>query len=150
MRNDMMKMISAILLLTVACSAKLTGYKKRNFDTISKIYELTQYPNNLAFIANGSASVPPGLFNEKAQGRITPVGNFSQHSTSLRRGFRLTSHSWIRRLNRILLRSRSYPDAAVLSRLLRCPCGGIYLWLSNGGVLGRVLQDHSLQSQRNK
>ncbi|KAL8845241.1 MAG: hypothetical protein Q9176_000409 [Flavoplaca citrina] len=73
----MMKMISAILLLTVACSAKLTGYKKRNFDTISKIYELTQYPNNLAFIANGSASVPPGLFNEKAQGRITPVGNFT-------------------------------------------------------------------------
>ena len=74
----MTKMILAILLLTLECSARLTGYKKRNFDTISKIYELTQYPNNLAFIANGSASVPPGLFNKEARGRITPVGNFSQ------------------------------------------------------------------------
>ncbi|KAL8675480.1 MAG: hypothetical protein Q9168_000181 [Polycauliona sp. 1 TL-2023] len=77
MRNNMTKMILTALLLTVACSAKLTGYKKRNFDTISKIYKLTQYPNNLAFIANGSASVPPGLFNKNAKGRITPVGNFT-------------------------------------------------------------------------
>ncbi|KAL8996873.1 MAG: hypothetical protein Q9169_003725 [Polycauliona sp. 2 TL-2023] len=77
MKNDMMKTILAILLLTLAGSAKLTGYKKRNLETISKIYELTQYPNNLAFIANGSASVPPGLFNEKARGRISPVGNFT-------------------------------------------------------------------------
>ncbi|CAL8576050.1 hypothetical protein XPA_001941 [Xanthoria parietina] len=77
MRNSMMKSILAILLLTLGCSAKLTGYKKRNFDTISKIYKLTQYPNNLAFMANGSASVPPGLFDQNAQGRITPVGNFT-------------------------------------------------------------------------
>lgn len=91
----MTKTILAILLLTLGCSAKLTGYKKRNFDTISRIYERTQYPNNLAFIANGSASVPPGLFNEKAQGRITPVGNFSQCPSSLKPQFILTSNSWI-------------------------------------------------------
>ncbi|KAL8790202.1 MAG: hypothetical protein Q9213_000733 [Squamulea squamosa] len=77
MRNNITKTILALLLLTLSSSAELTGYKKRNFETISKIYDRTQYPNNLAFIANGSASVPPGLFNEKAQGRITPVGNFS-------------------------------------------------------------------------
>ena len=52
-------------------------YKKRNFDTIQKIYDLTVYPKNLAFIANGSASVPKGLFADTATGRITPVGNFT-------------------------------------------------------------------------
>ncbi|KAI4241323.1 MAG: hypothetical protein L6R40_004629 [Gallowayella cf. fulva] len=72
-----MRTLFALLLLTWTGSARLTGYKKRNFDTISRIYDRTRYPNNLAFLANGSASVPPGLFNEKAQGRITPVGNFS-------------------------------------------------------------------------
>ncbi|KAL8683453.1 MAG: hypothetical protein Q9186_000608 [Xanthomendoza sp. 1 TL-2023] len=77
MTNNMTRIIFAMLLLTLSCCAKLTGYKKRNFDTISRIYKLTQYPNNLAFLANGSASVPPGLFDEKAQGRITPVGNFT-------------------------------------------------------------------------
>ena len=100
----MMKSILAILLLTLGCSAKLTGYKKRNFDTISKIYKLTQYPNNLAFMANGSASVPPGLFDQNAQGRITPVGNFSQCPSSFKSRNILTSSSWIRRLDRILLR----------------------------------------------
>ncbi|KAL8911933.1 MAG: hypothetical protein Q9171_002975 [Xanthocarpia ochracea] len=77
MRGNMTGMILTLLLLTLHCSAKLTGYKKRNFDTISKIYERTQYPNNLAFIANGSASVPPGLFDQNVVGRITPVGNFT-------------------------------------------------------------------------
>ncbi|KAI4148021.1 MAG: hypothetical protein L6R39_002920 [Caloplaca ligustica] len=53
------------------------GYVKRNFDTISAIYNRTVYPTNLEFITNGSASVPKGLFNENATGRITPVGNFT-------------------------------------------------------------------------
>ncbi|KAL9596776.1 MAG: hypothetical protein Q9179_004503 [Wetmoreana sp. 5 TL-2023] len=66
-----------LLLFALSCSARLTGFQKRNFDTISKIYNRTVYPNNLAFIANGSASVPQGLFNKDAQGRITPVGNFT-------------------------------------------------------------------------
>lgn len=62
---------------TLAKGKDHRSYQKRNFDTISKIYNLTVYPNNLAFIANGSASVPPGLFADNATGRITPVGNFS-------------------------------------------------------------------------
>jgi len=53
------------------------SYQKRNFDTVSKIYNLTVYPSNLAFVANGSASLPSGLFAANATGRITPVGNFS-------------------------------------------------------------------------
>ena len=57
--------------------AHVKDYQKRNFDTVSKIYNLTVYPNNLAFIANGSAAVPKGLFADNATGRITPVGNFS-------------------------------------------------------------------------
>ena len=78
MKISTTRTILAVLLLSLGCSAKLTGYKKRNYDTINKIYARTVYPNNLPFIANGSASVPPGLFNPNATGRITPVGNFSK------------------------------------------------------------------------
>ncbi len=67
------------LCLAFVCTTAthIKDYQKRNFDTISKIYNLTVYPNNLAFITNGSASIPPGLFAANATGRITPVGNFS-------------------------------------------------------------------------
>ncbi|KAL8688440.1 MAG: hypothetical protein Q9218_005651 [Villophora microphyllina] len=69
--------ISVLVLVAASCSAHLAGFQKRNFDTITSIYARTVYPTNLHFIANGSASVPPGLFNENASGRITPVGNFT-------------------------------------------------------------------------
>ncbi|KAL9607707.1 MAG: hypothetical protein Q9167_007399 [Letrouitia subvulpina] len=69
--------IAILCYWALASSAALTGYQKRNYDTISAIYNRTVYPTNLEFIANGSASVPPGLFNPNATGRITPVGNFS-------------------------------------------------------------------------
>ncbi|KAL8707596.1 MAG: hypothetical protein Q9220_007383 [cf. Caloplaca sp. 1 TL-2023] len=72
-----MKAILALLFLTLGSSGKQISFKQRNFDTVNKIYARTVYPNNLAFIANGSASVPPGLFNDKATGRISPVGNFT-------------------------------------------------------------------------
>lgn len=55
----------------------VTHFAERNLDTISKIYNRTTYPTVLEFLANGSASVPPGLFNANAKGRITPVGNFT-------------------------------------------------------------------------
>ncbi|KAL8951846.1 MAG: hypothetical protein Q9222_002194 [Ikaeria aurantiellina] len=77
MKFSITRSIFTLLLLTLGCSSKYTGYKQRNYDTINKIYERTVYPKNLAFIANGSASVPAGLFNDKATGRISPVANFS-------------------------------------------------------------------------
>ena len=71
-------LVVALCLAFVSTSvAHVKDYQKRNLDTVSKIYNLTVYPNNLAFIAKGSASVPPGLFAANATGRITPVGNFS-------------------------------------------------------------------------
>ena len=65
-------------------------YKKRNLDTIQKIYDLTVYPANLAFVVNGSASVPKGLFADNATGRITPVGNFSGFDDSTEYFFALS------------------------------------------------------------
>lgn len=67
----------AIIRTTLAHEKDYYSFQKRNFDTISKIYNLTVYPRNLAFIANGSASVSSGLFAANATGRISPVGNFS-------------------------------------------------------------------------
>ncbi|KAA6414115.1 MAG: hypothetical protein FRX48_02477 [Lasallia pustulata] len=59
------------------------NYQKRNLQTITAIYNRTVYPANLAFLQNGTGSVPAGLFNPNASGRVSPVGNFSgfQEST---------------------------------------------------------------------
>lgn len=65
-------------------------FAERNLDTISKIYNRTTYPTLLEFIANGSASVPQGLFNANAKGRITPVGNFTGFDDSTEYFFALS------------------------------------------------------------
>lgn len=65
-------------------------FAERNLDTISKIYNRTTYPTILEFLANGSASVPPGLFNANAKGRITPVGNFTGFDDSTEYFFALS------------------------------------------------------------
>lgn len=65
-------------------------FTERNLDTIQKIYNRTAYPTLLEFIANGSASVPPGLFNANAKGRITPVGNFTGFDDSTEYFFALS------------------------------------------------------------
>ena len=59
------------------------NYQKRNLQTITAIYNRTVYPTNLAFLQNGTASVPAGLFSPNASGRVSPIGNFSgfQEST---------------------------------------------------------------------
>lgn len=58
------------------------SFQQRNLNTITKIYERSIYPNNLAFVTNGPSSVPAGLFNENASGRITPLGNFTGFNDS--------------------------------------------------------------------
>ncbi|KAL8958981.1 MAG: hypothetical protein Q9183_005725, partial [Haloplaca sp. 2 TL-2023] len=67
----------SLLLLASTTSAKWSWYEKRNYNTICKIYDRTVYPTNLLFLANGSASVPEGLFNQNCTGRISPFGNFT-------------------------------------------------------------------------
>ena len=82
-------MFSLILYLSFVSSAltanlpsRQLSFQQRNLDTITKIYKRTVYPTNLDFLANGPASVPQGLFNENATGRITPLGNFTGFNDS--------------------------------------------------------------------
>ena len=65
-------------------------FQQRNLNTITKIYERNIYPTNLEFIVNGSKAVPPGLFNENASGRITPLGNFTGFNDSTEYFFALS------------------------------------------------------------
>lgn len=84
------KLVSLFLLLSAAMG--LTPYQlprdastfqQRNLDTINKIYNLTTYPNNLAFLQGGVDAIPDGLFAEDVVGRVTPLGNFrGSRSTS--------------------------------------------------------------------
>lgn len=65
------------------------NWEQRNFDTISKIYNLTVYPNQLPILTQGAAGVPAGLFNENAAGRVDPVGNFTGFDDSIEYFFAL-------------------------------------------------------------
>jgi hypothetical protein len=64
-------------------------YERRNFRTLSKIYNLTIYPNQLPILQHGAAGVPPGLFNQNATGRVDPVGNFTGFQDSIEYFFAL-------------------------------------------------------------
>lgn len=78
------KLFSLSLLLSAAMG--LTSYQlphdasafqQRNLDTINKIYNLTTYPNNLAFLQGGVDVIPDGLFADDVVGRVTPLSDFS-------------------------------------------------------------------------
>lgn len=65
-------------------------YARRNFKTISSIYNLTVYPNQLPIFQTGGASVPEGLFNKNVVGRVDPVGNFTDFEESVEYFFALS------------------------------------------------------------
>lgn len=65
------------------------NFEQRNLDTITSIYNLTIYPNQLPILGAGAAGVPPGLFNENATGRVDPVGNFTGFDDSIEYFFAL-------------------------------------------------------------
>jgi len=67
----------------------MDNHERRNFKTISSIYNLTIYPNQLPVIEQGAAAVPPGLFNQNATGRVDPVGNFTGFQDSVEYFFAL-------------------------------------------------------------
>lgn len=67
----------------------LPDYAARNLDTIRRIYNLTVYPNNAQIVNQGASAVPPGLFNNAATGRVSPVGNFSGFEDSIEYFFAL-------------------------------------------------------------
>jgi hypothetical protein len=69
--------------------SSLPDYAQRNLDTIRKIYNLTVYPNNVPIVNRGAEAVPPGLFNQDATGRVSPVGNFTGFADSIEYFFAL-------------------------------------------------------------
>ncbi|KAL8823395.1 MAG: hypothetical protein Q9191_005897 [Dirinaria sp. TL-2023a] len=73
-----------------AADHRPVSFQQRNLNTITNIYKRNLYPTNLEFVTNGTASVPPGLFNEKATGRITPLGNFTGFNDSTEYFFALS------------------------------------------------------------
>jgi hypothetical protein len=97
-------LLSFYLLISSFCSASnlpprgcagekrestLPEYAQRNLDTIRKIYNLTVYPNNAPIVEKGAAAVPPGLFSQRATGRVSPVGYFSGFNDSIEYFFAL-------------------------------------------------------------
>lgn len=66
------------------------NYRDRNFKTISSIYGLTVYPNQLPILQYGGAGVPPGLFSKDVVGRVDPVGNFTGFEHSIEYFFALS------------------------------------------------------------
>jgi hypothetical protein len=64
-------------------------FQERNFNTISRIYNLTVFPNQLPIIQRGGAGVPPGLFNKDVVGRVDPVGDFEGFEHSIEYFFAL-------------------------------------------------------------
>jgi hypothetical protein len=64
-------------------------WRTRNFNTISSIYNLTVYPNQLPIIQHGGAGVPPGLFSNDVVGRVDPVGDFVGFEDSIEYFFAL-------------------------------------------------------------
>ena len=69
--------------------SSLPDYAQRNLDTIRRIYNLTVYPNNVPIVNRGAEAVPPGLFNQDATGRVSPVGNFTGFADSIEYFFAL-------------------------------------------------------------
>ncbi len=65
-------------------------YAKRNFNTVSSIYNLTVYPNQVPIFQAGGAAVPDGLFNQDVVGRVDPVGNFTGFEHSIEYFFALS------------------------------------------------------------
>jgi hypothetical protein len=65
--------------------------RQRNFNTISSIYNLTVYPNQVPVFDESTADlIPSGLFNQNVTGRVDPVGTFSGYQDSVEYFFALS------------------------------------------------------------
>ncbi|KAK0130354.1 hypothetical protein ONS96_000876 [Cadophora gregata f. sp. sojae] len=89
--------LTAVLTATLSLSPPvLAGGKHhpknfyaRNLKTISSIYNLTVFPNNVPIITHGGSAVPKGLFAANASGRVSPLGNFTGFEDSIEYFFAL-------------------------------------------------------------
>ncbi|KAK1750370.1 hypothetical protein QBC47DRAFT_455288 [Echria macrotheca] len=66
------------------------SWRQRNLNTITGIYNLTVFPNQLPIIQHGGAGVPPGLFSQNVVGRVDPVGDFEGFEDSIEYFFALS------------------------------------------------------------
>ena len=87
-------LISVLLVVLSPAAWARPGYKKcdyraRNFDTVSSIYNLTVYPNQVPIIFGGAGNVPEHLFSHDVVGRVYPVGNFQGFEDSIEYFFAL-------------------------------------------------------------
>ena len=64
-------------------------YRARNLDTVSSIYNLTVYPNQVPIIFGGAGNVPEHLFSQDVVGRVYPVGTFEGFEDSIEYFFAL-------------------------------------------------------------
>ena len=65
------------------------NFEQRNFKTVSRIYNLTVYPNQLPIFTSGAAGVPAGRFSKDVVGRVDPVGDFVGFQDSIEYFFAL-------------------------------------------------------------
>ncbi|KAJ7692217.1 hypothetical protein B0H17DRAFT_934227 [Mycena rosella] len=84
-------LIAPALLSAASQSPLHSSWRKRNKETVQKIYNLTIYPANAKIITEGASAVPTGLFNANATGRVTPVGEFSGFQDSIEYFFGLAA-----------------------------------------------------------
>ncbi|KAH0537939.1 hypothetical protein FGG08_005389 [Glutinoglossum americanum] len=82
--------LTVLTTTTYALPRSLTPFQKRNLATLSSIYDLTVFPNQLPILIHGPNAVPAGLFNNDASGRVNPVGNFSGFEDSIEYFFALS------------------------------------------------------------
>lgn len=75
-------------LLTFSVSTASQNFHDRNLATVNAIYAQNLYPTNLGFLRN--QTVPQGLFDKNATGRITPLGNFTGFDESTEYFFALS------------------------------------------------------------
>ena len=80
----------AALIYLVSPACGMNNHEQRNFNTISKIYNTTVYPNQLPILEQGVSAIPSGLFSENVTGRVDPLGNYTGLQDSVEYFFALT------------------------------------------------------------
>jgi len=83
MRSTAVTFLLCFLLPLLSQAHHAPKWASRNLKTISTIYNLSVYPNNVGLFGNGTNAIPAGLFNDKATGRIDPVGTFIDFQDSV-------------------------------------------------------------------
>ncbi|KAL1838032.1 hypothetical protein VTJ49DRAFT_3126 [Mycothermus thermophilus] len=102
-------------------------HAERNFRTISSIYNLTVYPNQLPIFGTNGLSIPPGLFSKNVVGRVDPVGKFTDFENSIEYFFALSP---LPQANPIKAAITSYRITEFSSQCANVAASVVYLYCS--------------------